>query len=292
MRLLVCGLLLAGIASPALAADLDLSWLRGSSAPAADPPTYARWSGFYGGGQVGADFHGMDFRSATDVSTSNIVAQDANLTGIPLNSFSPLSVLNTKGPSFGGFMGYNYQIDDIVTGFELNFNSSAARGGSSGSESRNYYVCATDPGNTNCTTPNISEAANFIVTHSAAASLTDYGSIRARFGWAFENFLPYLLVGVAVSQVDASRSVNVTYSSICGAASPTCIPIGNTPNGITQSDISHGKWIFGFDAGLGIDYALTRHIFLRGEVEYLQLSSVNDVKVNTTSARVGAGLKF
>ena len=64
MRWLVCGLSIA-IASPALAADYDNSWLRGSQVvgPPAPPPSrlYRNWSGVYGGVQVGEDFHGVDF---------------------------------------------------------------------------------------------------------------------------------------------------------------------------------------------------------------------------------------
>lgn len=295
MRRLVCGLLLAGFAQSASAGDLDIPWLRGSAQPAADPPNYARWGGFYGGGTLGADFHNIDLSNATNASTANIVAQDANLTGIPLSSFAPLSAFTSRNAGFGGFVGYNYQIDDIVAGFEINFGRSAAQANSSESESRVYYVCASDPGNTNCTSPNVSEAAQFKVTHSAAAALADYGTLRGRVGWAYGDFLPYFLIGVATSQVNASRSVNVTYTSCIPQASPSpcgSIPIGNTPNGITEADVFHGKWIFGLDVGLGIDYALTKHIFLRGELEYVQFSSVNDIKLNATNMRFGAGVKF
>jgi opacity protein-like surface antigen len=60
----------------------------------------------------------------------------------------------------------------------------------------------------------------------------------------------------------------------------------------TQGDQSHGKYIFGFSGGLGLDYALTRNWFLRGEVEYLQLGNANGIKLNTTSIRTGLGLRF
>jgi opacity protein-like surface antigen len=288
MRPLIRGLVLASLISPAFAADVDSSWLRGSSRFPADPPPFARWNGLYAGGQIGEDFRGFDFGKATEGLIGNISAQDANFTGIPLTSFNQLSVLNTKGPSFGGFIGYNYQIDDVIAGFEFNFSSSAVEANSSDSQNRNYYVCVGNPGGASCSSPNVSEATNFAVTNSAAAKVTDYGSARMRFGWAYGSFLPYVFGGISVSQVDTSRSVNVTYNSLPGAT----IPIGNGPNGNTQSDVSHGKWVFGFDAGLGIDYALTRNIFLRGEAEYLQLGSANDVKINTVSTRIGLGLKY
>jgi opacity protein-like surface antigen len=174
-------LLTASIASPGLAADIDNSWLRGSSSFPADPPPFARWNGLYAGGQIGEDFHGFDFGG----------------TGV-----NQLSVLNTKGPSVGGFMGYNYQIDDIVAGFEFNFNSSSVQASSSEG-----------------------------VTNSAAATINDYGTARMRFAWVYGSFLPYAFGGMSASQINASR-------------------IFTSPGGLTQTDVSHGKWTFGFDAGL------------------------------------------
>jgi opacity protein-like surface antigen len=194
-----------------------------------------------------------------------------------LASFNQLSVLNTKGPSFGGFIGYNYQIDDIVAGFEFNFNGSSVEAGSSQSNSRTYNVCLGSPGSTNCAAPPV--PLTFTVTNGAAAKINDYGTVRMRLGWVYGSFLPYVLGGVAVSQIDTSRLANVTY-----AFTP--------PGGLNQSDISHGKWTFGFDAGLGIDYVVTRNIFLRGEAKYLQLSSVNNININTVSTRLGLGLKY
>jgi outer membrane immunogenic protein len=291
MRLLIRGLLLASVASPVFAADVDNSWLRGSSSFPADPPPFQRWNGFYGGGQLGADFRGVDFRGATGAMVGNVAGQDGNLTGIPLSGFNQLPVLNTKGPSFGGFAGYNYQVDDVVMGFELNLNGSPVEASTSDSQSRNFLVCVGNQGSTSCQPPNRQAPTTFTVTSSASAKVTDYGSARVRFGWAYGSFLPYVFGGFSVSQINTTRSVNVTYAEDprdgCGL---TCI--GNAPNGQTQSDISHGKWGFGFDFGVGVDYALTRNIFLRGEVEYLQLGSSNDIKINTTSVRAGAGLKF
>jgi opacity protein-like surface antigen len=55
---------------------------------------------------------------------------------------------------------------------------------------------------------------------------------------------------------------------------------------------SNGKYTFGFAAALGLDYALTRNAFVRGEVEYLQFSTPSNITLNTASARVGGGLKF
>ena len=58
MRWVFCALVLLGLASPAVAADLDLDVLRGAETVApppltVGPATFTRWSGFYVGGQIG-----------------------------------------------------------------------------------------------------------------------------------------------------------------------------------------------------------------------------------------------
>jgi len=293
MRLLVCGLLLAGVASPALAGDLDLAWLRGSAQPVADPPNYARWSGFYGGGQAGADFHGADLSKSVLPLLADIQNQDGQLTQIPVQSMAKLPVYNTKGPSFGGFAGYNYQIDEFVFGFELNFNRSTMSASGSDVEERTYDIFVPATSTTLWQT-------TVKATAAAAVQLNNYGSFRLRGGWAFGNFLPYLFAGVSVAQVDATRSVSLGYVAVditpqtLSGTPPQLTPTHNANRGAlyTEADVSHGKYTIGFDGGLGIDYALSKHVFLRGEVEYLQLSSVNDIKLNTTSARIGGGLRF
>jgi opacity protein-like surface antigen len=290
MRLLIGGLLAVCALSPALAGDLDLSWLRGSAQPTADPPNYMRWSGFYVGGQAGVDFHGLDFRNVVGEYISTIAGMDANFAGIPLSNFPRLSTEVQSGPSYGGFFGYNYQIDDVVVGFEVNLNRSTMNGAMSDMESHNYFI----------TTSGGSWLSKYNLTTSGDAQLNDYGTLRARFGWAYGSFLPYVFGGVSLSQIDSSRSVNVSY---CGGIVPSnpsnCVYQGTPPTppsspggNYTQSEQSHGKWITGFDVGLGIDYAMTRNLFLRGELEYLQLGSPSDIKINTASMRVGAGVKF
>ena len=283
MRLLVRGLwlarglLLAGTAAPAIAADIDNSWLRGSSSFPADPPAYRRWGGAYGGGQVGADFYGTDFRGLTQSAIAIISKLDANFTGIPLSNFPQLTAINSKGLSYGGFAGYNYQIDDIVLGLELNFNRAALNAGISDKQSHDYVVNAN----------NSVYAATYNVTTSASIASAEYGTIRARGGWAFGNFLPYVFAGISVGQVNTSTSVNVNYSSTL-VSGPGPLIGGNW----TQSANDHGKWGYGFDAGLGLDYAVTRNIFLRGEAEYTQLSDQNSIKASAASVRAGAGVRF
>jgi outer membrane immunogenic protein len=284
MRLLFRGLLLAGVASPAFAADIDNSWLRGSSSFPADSPPYQRWNGFYGGGQLSADFRGVNFHDSSGPAIGNIMSQDAILQMLPVTQMSNLPSIVKTTPSYGGFLGYNYQIDDVVLGFEANFNWANMSASAVEFQSRKYTLTYNS---------HVYAPVTLNVADSARATLNDYGSFRTRAGWAYGNFLPYVTAGVSVAQISTTHSVNVNYTAIDVTPQvngvPTLINLGAS---YTQADQSHGKYDFGIAAGLGLDYALARNVFLRGEFEYLQFGPQNNIKMNTASARAGMGLKF
>jgi outer membrane immunogenic protein len=284
--------LLIAMACPALAADYDDSWLRGSQvigpAPAPPPRLYGNWAGVYGGVQVGEDFHGVDFRNVATPSIASAIDQDAILNSLSaaLPGMPALPVYNTKGPSFGGFLGYNWQIDDMVAGVELNANRASLNATANNVASRNYIV--TSGSSTYApTTVNVISA--------ATADMSDYLTVRGRLGWALGDFLPYLVAGVSFAQIDSSRSVDINYfgtnvtPSLCAPPTSACVNVGgNYP----FADVSHGKYVLGFDAAVGIDYLLTNNVFTRGEVEYLQLGMPYSIRLNTVSARIALGLKY
>jgi outer membrane immunogenic protein len=288
MRWWVCGLLIA-MAGPALAADYDDSWLRGSqvmgTVPAPPPRLYRIWAGVYGGVQVGEDWRGVDFRNAPSNAIASVQNQDKNLFGLgaALPGMPLLPVLNTKGVSYGGFLGYNWQLDDVVFGVELNSNRSALNATARNVASRNYII--TSGGYIFAPT-----AVN--VTSAATADMSTYSTVRGRLGWAMGNFLPYLVAGVAFAQIDTSRIVDINYHGACVPQPPAQCPNVTIGGDYPFRDVSHGKYVLGFDAALGMDYMLTKNVFTRGEVEYLQLGTPNSIKINTVSARVGLGLKY
>jgi len=286
MRWLVCGLSIA-IASPALAADYDDSWLRGSQVvgPAVAAPSrlYRNWSGVYGGVQVGEDFHGVDFRDVPANPLASAISQDAILNSLSaaLPGMPRLPQVSTRGPSYGGFLGYNWQIDDMVFGAELNANRASLHQNAYSSVTRSYVV--TSGGNI--------YAPTFVnVTSAATVDMSDYFTARGRLGWAFGNFLPYLVAGVSFAQIDTARHVSIDYTGFCvPQPNVTCVDVGGR---YPFDDVSHGKYVLCFDAAVGMDYMLTRNVFTRGEVEYLQLGAPNNIKLNTVSARIALGLRY
>jgi len=73
----------------------------------------------------------------------------------------------TNGPVFGGFLGYNFQWDQLVIGFDTGYT----------------YPAVLD-----------------FSTATTHFKLVDYVPMRARAGYAFGSFLPYALLGVAVGR--------------------------------------------------------------------------------------------
>ena len=146
---------------------------------------------------------------------------------------------NTKGGLIGGQIGYNWQVGRTVLGLESDINwarvsGSAANGG----------VCAINGG----------------------------GATRARIGYAFGNFLPYVTGGLAYGDVNAVQA-----------------------NG-SQRDTRAG-----WTAGGGLEVGLTKSWTAKAEYLHLDLgtatfmgaaSGTNSLKVPITDDILRAGLNY
>jgi outer membrane immunogenic protein len=218
------GLLIA-MACPAVAADYDDSWLRGSqvigAAPTPPPRLYRIWAGVYGGAQVGEDFRGVDFRTSPGIQTA--INEDAvlNLLSAPLPNMQTLPQVNTSGPSYGGFVGYNWQIDDVVFGVEFNANRSNLHQDGASIVSRDYIIN---------TGGYLYAPTSVTVASRSSISMSDYFTFRGRLGWAFGNFLPYMVGGLSFAQIDSTRGVDINYFGTCvNTSSATCPITGSGP---------------------------------------------------------------
>jgi opacity protein-like surface antigen len=43
---------------------------------------------------------------------------------------------------------------------------------------------------------------------------------------------------------------------------------------------------------VGVDYMVTQNVFVRGELEYVNFQYPSDIRLNTVSTRIAAGLRF
>jgi outer membrane immunogenic protein len=141
----------------------------------------------------------------------------------------------TNGPVFGGFLGYNVQWDQLVVGFDLGYKY-----------------------------PSVLDAS----TELSTFKLVDYATLRGRAGYAFGQFLPYAVLGVAAGRFNYGDLVSGTF-------------IGK-----------NNAFNAGFVAGLGVDWAVTPSIFLRAEWEYIGFATINGISASTNTGLVGGGVRF
>lgn len=275
MRRVIVATMLVGLAHTAHAADLpDFDALRG---PVGYSSSVVNWQGVYAGGQVGYGAADMNFSG----SNAALVTQALGPNNILQGAVSSLADANGKvsvhQTTFGGFVGYNSQWDDVVIGLEANYMHGKFNGTSSVVVSPRTYVAP------------FSDTLYHTVglTSSRSVSITDMGTVRARAGYAVGSFLPYVFGGVALGRADISSAVAITDQSAAtspGSASAPIVPYAAT-------DSTGGKMLYGYTAGLGTEVNLFGNVFGRLEWEYLRFVNAGaDVNMNTV--RGGLGYKF
>jgi opacity protein-like surface antigen len=271
MRRLVVALGVIALASDALAADYEMPTLRGSSPFVPGSPTFTPWTGFYAGGQAGYAISKMKFSRVTPYDPIDPFLEPL----VPPSFWAVFGQQDTAGAaSYGAFVGYNTQWDDVVLGVEANYNHTSLFGSSS--VTRGFLNQTLPAGGT--------DSYDGTMVATASMKITDYGTLRGRAGWVYDNVLAYAMVGLAVGWGQTSRAVTVFGTP--APASP-----GGTPFVISEgANSSHVLW--GYSAGVGLDVLLTPTVFLRGEYEFVQFFTVSTVKANVQAVRGGVGFKF
>lgn len=259
-------LLIAAAVAPARAADwLDDTPLRGSlfsslfGAPVG-------WDGLYIGGTMGVANSDSDYSD----STHDFVAYSLRETALgSQNAPQDWAVLGSdtaRGQSYGGFIGYNVTWEQVVLSGEIAYNKVS---GLDSSATGSIYRTVTNSNGTD----------NVYISATNSLKLNDYGTVRARIGYAFGQFLPYGFVGAAIGRFDYTSNI---YLSISGADNGT----------FTQDDSQSGAIVGGFTAGLGADVALAPNVFLRGEWEFMAFGEYKGIRVSTNTARAGLAIRF
>jgi len=280
MRWVIGALVGLAFAPSAYAGDYDI--LRGTQS--VGPATFTRWSGFYIGGQLGYSDASADFSNSTQAPIAYSLRDTFLENDITPSQWPVLGTADQAKISYGGFVGYNTQWQDLILGIEANYNQISLS-----LAAPNSPIGRTTPADSNGNT--------YLVNISATGTLTnlDYGTLRARAGWIFGNFLPYGFAGVALGRADLAVSANVWGEQNPPAAGGTCSS-GNIPScylfAFTSTAGKNSDLLYGFTVGGGIDFALTSNVFVRAEYEYVQFAPISGVVAAISSARVGAGIKF
>jgi outer membrane immunogenic protein len=238
-----CALFMVFAVAPALFADDGPEKYSGKEmkqvAPA-PPPGCFDWSGGYVGG-----FGGYKF---------SVVNQDLTLSGGWLDFPDDRALtenrgsgnLNNDGGEVGGLVGYNWQFNCWVVGFEAS----------------GAYLWARDSSDTG--TFSLEE---FDPAHIQSAFQTHYlFTFGPRFGYAWGRFLPYVTGGLAVGDLDYEQHIR--------------FPDDDTGEG-GQTRQTNAGWF----VGGGLQYALTEHWSVRAQYEYIDLGSI-DFRSDISSERV------
>jgi outer membrane immunogenic protein len=281
------GLLLAAVVlstvQSAQAADLpDLPVLRGALT---DGLTSSRvnWQGFYAGAQAGYGSSDENFNGSTSNMISALLANNV-ISEMGVSQWNlGLGKESARSSAFGGFAGYNGQWDDVVLGLEASYMHGTFGGTSTASQgplaellSDGYFHAVT-------------------ATSLASISISDMATFRARAGYAYGSFLPYMFGGVALGDAVITRTVTVQdeFAPTLAGATLSCASQNAPPpfcSTSSASQVQHGHLIYGYSAGLGVDANLIGGLFLRAEWEYIRFTSAVDTSINTV--RAGLGYKF
>lgn len=281
MRWVLCAVLLCVFAPAAAAQDFGPA-LRGPES--VGQPAVPRWGGFYFGGQFSYSEGSADFSGATEPLLSYSLRNLELETDDAPSEWSILGKSNTPVTGFGGFVGYNTQWQDVILGLEANYTHSPFSVTASSSPISREVTAGSNEYSVN-------------LEGSGSLTITDYGTLRARAGWLFDNILPYGFVGLALGRANYSvtslaygqqNSTSATPILPCDPlTAATCVDYS-----FSNSTSQNASLIYGFSTGGGFDVAVTSNIFLRAEYEYIHFSRVAGIVATINTARVGAGLKF
>jgi len=277
MRRLVLAAVMCGAAAGAQAADMP-DFLRGSLAPAAPA---VNWQGYYIGGQAGYGTSDENFNGSTSNMIAALIANNV-IQEMGVSTWNlGLGKESAHGSGYGGFTGYNSQWDDVVLGLEASYLHGTFGGSATASEGP-----LVGP---------LSDGFNHSVTATslAAISISDMATFRARAGYAYGSFLPYMFGGFALGDADITRSVTIqdnlapTFAGAIASCSGPSPPVCNT---YSSSQVQHAHLIYGYTGGLGVDIHLIGGLFMRAEWEYVRFTAAVDTGINTV--RAGLGYKF
>ncbi len=172
---------------------------------------------------------------------------------------------------FGGFLGYNMQWDQFVLGWDLAYKHPSILQSSASDSLRRVF------------TTSDSVLHDVTIDAQSTFKLVDYAALRARAGYAVGQFLPYAAVGIAVGRFNYQTTVTVT---------DTLTPPGPPPFQQSASAGQTNVFVAGVAAGLGVDWAVTPTIFVRGEWEFVAFAPVNQTRSNVQAGHVGLGVRF
>jgi len=264
----------------AAAADLGDDFLRGALLPSLDAPSYNDW----GGVNVGVYYGWSNLSANFGSGSSDLIAYILRDTRIEneghVSQWTTAGKSTANASSYGAFLGYSYEIEPrLIIGADVTYTRFASGPSAAFSDSMGRSFPTSD-----------GYLYDVGLNTESRIKVKDYASLRGRLGYAFGQFLPYAVLGVAAGRVDVERmaSVNLTATDITPAGRPD---LALNPNPTVRTD-SRSTFAYGLVAGAGIDAMIMPNMFLRAEYEFVQFSPIDGIKANLQTGRVGLGMKF
>lgn len=305
MRAVTIAVLATCVCRAALAADFDAGPLRGTEYAVPALPPVAIWEGAYFGVFAGVSQSDFEYTGAVSDIVATIMRHTTVEQELQISTWLSPDGKNARDKSFGLMIGYNYQIEEIVLGFELDYTRARLRGEGTDAIGR---TAATSDGFIN----------DILLSGTAAAELEDYATLRARAGYTAGGFMPFITAGVALGRIKTSNSATVRvagYNSAAYAAwlasqsGSSPLPPGSVDtygysffdpfdlNGRvvgpgTTGTNSTSSVAVGLAFGIGVDLAITPNIFVRGEYQRIHFDDFDGFDFNVDTLRAGAGLRF
>jgi opacity protein-like surface antigen len=239
-------------------------------------PAVMPWSGFYGGGALSYSIGTTNFSGQTkpviaDIMRLTRVEDEMHVSDWPIITNSS----GARSPGFGGFIGFNTQWDEIILGLDLNYMRI------------NY---ANDASGTMTRIATLSNDFQYTVTASALSHVEvhDVLTARARVGYTYGTFLPYLTAGLALARATQSTTATVSYPAPVYLGSTVPAPTLPASSG-TETQGKTNFLAYGWAVGGGVDIALLPNVFARAEYEYIYLTNIS---TGLNNGRVGVAFKF
>lgn len=271
IRILLAAAATAMLLAPrAFAADLAVPQIYAKAPPMAVDPGY-NWSGFYAGFNVGYGWGG----SATTVDFID------SRSGALLSSSG--DTFDLTGVTGGGQIGYNWQREFVVVGFEADFQGSGRKGGLDAScagapAGSQDGVCTPGHRGDNTFDPALP------VTFNLNQKLDWFGTVRGRLGVAVTpHVLLYGTGGLAYGHISTSGSVSaINVGGFPGADGGTFTPVA--------ASFGRSTTKIGWSAGAGFEAAFADNWSARLEYFYVDLGTVSGSLATPAIALSGAPL--
>lgn len=283
MRRILLTAIAALLSTHAFAADYapPQPVLRGAL-PAADKGI--DWSGFYVGGTgsfASISTNAKRNTGSIDPSLEKLVRGFVVESGVRALPLVETGRTQDNRIGYGAVLGYNWVFEDVVLGFEADYTRAKLEGGAFGSRTGRVggNVAATQY--------------DFTATTNRSFKITDYGSVRGRVGYAWDNWLPFLTGGLAYARGSSENSASI--ASIQRTYDVNGVITDEGPSIYNPSSLREGsraKAYYGYALGAGIDVALSQNIFVRAEVQHLRFANIGGASLQLNQAKIAAGIKY